>query len=483
MFWLTRDRRRAGAGDPVVAFGIALIALSVSALAPQLLNDGDTFWHIRAGEWMLDHRAVLTFDPFSFTFAGKPWLTEEWLSEIIFALAYRVGGWSAVVLLTASAFAAASGLLAWHLSRFLSRTTTVIACVLALASVSASLLARPHMLALPVLELWTASLVIARSRKSAPSLWLIPMMALWANLHASFIVGIALAAAFAIEAMIEGDEVSVTLRSWLLVVLSAIAALATPHGFEGLIFPLKLNAIPALQFVGEWQASDLSRLQPFEVGLAVILYVVATRRIRLGVVRTLLLVSLAYLAFVHARHQMLLAMIAPLLLAEPLGAAFATERPSSRLSGVFATACGLAIACVAVARLVLPMVVRDGIAAPVTAMAHVPSDVRREPVLNDYAFGGYLIFENVRPFIDSRAELYGNNWLNRYAALERGPVAALGHTLDEEKIGWTILARGNPLVHRLDLLPGWRRVYTDKWAVVHARIERTGRNAALANDR
>ena len=41
-------------------------------------------------------------------------------------------------------------------------------------------------------------------------------------------------------------------------------------------------------------------------------------------------------------------------------------------------------------------------------------------MLNDYAFGGFLIFEHVRPFIDARVELYGDKMLSLYDKLRSG---------------------------------------------------------------
>jgi hypothetical protein len=456
-------------GDVPLSMALALLAFAALAFAPQILNDGDTFWHIRAGEWMLDHRAVLTFDPFSYTFAGKPWTTHEWLAEIIFALAFRAAGWSGVMALTAAAFAATAGFLGYHLSRFLPRGATLIAVVLALAAMAGSLLARPHLLALPLLEIWTASLVIARSENRAPSFALLPVMALWANLHASFAAGLGLIAVFGVEAVIATDKDRVAVaRAWVLFGVGAIAAAClTPHGANGLLFPFTLQAMPSLAFIGEWQPTDLKQLQPFELGLAFALYILVTRRVRLSFVRAALLLGLTYLAFAHARHQMLLALIAPLVLAEPVGAALGEpERtglpvPTSEAAAAWTV---LALALLA-ARFDIPVTRTDSATAPITALAHVPPALRNQPVFNDYAFGGYLIFGDVKPFIDSRAELYGNGYLESYARDVSDP-KTMEHTLERNHIRWTILAPSERAAHALDAMKGWKRVYADRWAVV-----------------
>src|ERR1051326_8356476 len=61
-----------------------------------LLTDGDTGWHIRTGEWILDHQAVPRHDLFSFSMPGAPWTAWEWLSDVLFARLYRWNGLTAV---------------------------------------------------------------------------------------------------------------------------------------------------------------------------------------------------------------------------------------------------------------------------------------------------------------------------------------------------------------------------------------------------
>ncbi|HSS13776.1 MAG TPA: hypothetical protein VLL04_07780, partial [Rhizomicrobium sp.] len=100
---------------------------------------------------------------------------------------------------------------------------------------------------------------------------------------------------------------------------------------------------------------------------------------------------------------------------------------------------------------------------------HVPRFVRETPVLNDYGFGGYLIWAGVKPFIDSRADLYGDIFLENYATIVSPDKDALAATLAFHHVRWTIFPRQAPVVKLLDATPGWRRFYTDKLAVVHVR--------------
>lgn len=120
----------------------ALLAFAFTALTPKVLGDGDSWWHVRAGEWMLDHRAVPMTDPFSFTFAGMPWHAHEWLSEVFFALAYRLAGWSGVMLLAGLAVGIAIGLLYQWLARHVSTKAAIVAVFLVFACLAPGLLAQ-----------------------------------------------------------------------------------------------------------------------------------------------------------------------------------------------------------------------------------------------------------------------------------------------------------------------------------------------------
>jgi hypothetical protein len=82
---------------------IAIFLFTLAAFAPQVLGDGDTWSHVATGEWIIAHGAVPRADPFSHSMPGAPWIAHEWLSEVILAFAFRLGGWSGVALLTGAA--------------------------------------------------------------------------------------------------------------------------------------------------------------------------------------------------------------------------------------------------------------------------------------------------------------------------------------------------------------------------------------------
>lgn len=468
-------------GSLPLAIAAATIGYAIFLFAPQVLNDGDSYWHITAGEWILRHGAVPHADPFSHSFAGAPWQAHEWLSEVLMALAYRAGGWDGVLVLFGSATALTLGMMTCHLARWTDRLPTLLLLVVAAACISPSLLARPHILALPILELWTAGLLFARSRGRAPSLLLLPLMLIWANLHGSFIFGLALPLPLALEAVIEAGEGWVlVVRGWgLFIGAAVVASLATPHGWHGLLFPFQLMRMTQLSKIGEWEVTNFQNLQPIEIALMALLYVTLSRGIRLPLLRLFILMGLLHLALQHTRHQLLAGVVGALVLAEPLGRAFAHETDAtpvilgrSRFIGRSWAVAGLVLMLsLTVLRVAHPVVRTDGIASPVTALDHVPGDLARTPVFNEYSFGGYLIFNGIRPFIDGRTDMYGDAFLSAYGEIMQPNREAFERMADKYGVRWTIVRAGSPLVGTLDVLPGWRRLYADRVAVVHVRTD------------
>jgi hypothetical protein len=445
----------------------ALAGFALAAFSPGLLNDADTFWHIRAGEWMVAQGAVLRADIFSASVPGAPWHTQEWLAEILMALAWRAG-WPGIHLLFAACAGVTAGAVGFFVRRRVEMVPALLTVVLGLSCVTGSLLARPHMLTLPLLAIWTAGLVAAREKDSAPSWWLIAVMPLWANLHGSFAFGLALAGALAIEAVIESRERKTVATGWGLFLLAAtLCAMMTPFGLQTLLFPFKLSAMQGLGHIGEWQASDFSHLSPFLLALLSTLFVLGGGKVKIPPLRLLLLLVLVWLALTHTRHQMLLGVTAPILLSPALAKTWPAKGKIH--PPLFGLLTAFVLVVLIAARLMVPVARGDDPVSPVSALAHVPHFVRDTPVLNSYEFGGYLIWNGVKVFIDSRADLYGDAFLNDYAKITSPDKDALAPTLASHRIGWTIFPREALVVKLLDAMPGWQRFYSDKLAVVHVR--------------
>lgn len=498
------DSRRV-AGDAVWAWDrlipswpllVALVVFGrLLAARTALLNDPDTYLHITAGRWILAHGALPVQDPFSHSMPGASWISSEWLAQIVFALVYDHFGWSGMILLAAASVAIAAGLLTHFLLRRWPPLPVLIAVVAAIGVLQPHCLARPHVLVLPLLVLWSAVLLRARDDGRGPPYAALLIMALWTNLHGSFVFGLAFAAFLALEAVWQADGRSriVEARRWGLFALAAVAAaLLTPHGFAGLATPLHLMTLPALQatFI-EWRSPDFQQFPALELWLLGVLLVGFTLGVRLPATRLVLLLGLVHMALQHTRHADILVTVGPLALAAPLAPNLAAllggqagGRAPSRLGVWFARlarpsgAPAAAVAAVLAAGLALPLMLRpvergDDAVTPGGAVAAAQRLGLTGPVLNSQQFGGYLIFRGIPSFFDGRIEMYGNAFLAEAFNAENGDEPALSRLLARHRIAWTLLLPQSGAAGVMDRRPGWERVHADDRAVIHRRIDRS----------
>lgn len=484
---------RSGVSWPLlVAAGTFLFLLTRGGM----LADGDLYWHIVAGRWMYDHFAIPTVDSFSYTMPGAPWIAHEWLAEILYAAAYSLGGWSATVGLAAAAFATALAILNRYLLRHLEPLYALVLTSMALSLAAPHLLARPHTLAVPLLVYWAVALLRARESNHAPPLWVALLMVLWANLHGSFVFGLALGGVFSAEAVLTAQGSAArwrAARQWSGFLLAALlASMANPHGPYSLLFAYDLSQMKFISQVSEWSPTNFDRVRPFEIWLLIGAAAVLTRGLRLPPVRLVLLIGLVHMALHHRRHHDLLGFLGPAIVAEALGAQWfaargAGQNTAAALDRLFASlapqatkvACAIVVAILAAAwtaAIHIDALRPPSITTPDAALAAVhaayPGGSTPFPsrVLNSSEFAGYLIFDGIAPFIDARGDMYGDEFFFDYQnALQLKDPELLPKLLERYRVDWTLLRPGVPAVALLDRLPGWKRLYADDTAVVHVR--------------
>jgi hypothetical protein len=444
----------------------------------RLLIDPDTMWQITVGQWILDHRAVPETDVFSFTMRGQPWISTQWLAQVLLAKTHAAFGWSGPVVLSAAAIAATFALFTTFLNRRLSESTTLVFVAGALALTVPHLLARPHVLAMPVMVAWTVGLIAAADRREAPSFGLLPLMALWSNLHGGFVFGLVLIAPVALEAVLgaKPDSRRSLVGRWAAFGATAlIASCCNPYGWNALLASQKILALgSALPLILEWKSADFQGLTPLEVCLLLAMGFSLWRGIRLAPMRIVLLLGLVHMALSQGRAAEILALLAPLVLAAPLAAQIAGQEVSNSQAapparGVLFAFTALLLMAGTFAFASVHRFEPHPHSAPVAAVAALKKlDVER--VFNDYDFGGYLIASGVAPFIDGRTELYGEKFfVDHNAASGLMEPDNLFRLLEQYRIEATLMRTQSAATKLLDHLDGWQKVYADDIATIHVR--------------
>jgi hypothetical protein len=458
--------------------GAVVYAVLVIA-GDRLLNDPDTLWQITVGQWILDHHAVPHTDVYSFTMRGQPWISTQWLAQVLYAQVYAWFGWTGPVVLAAAAVAATFALLARYLVRVLSDSAALVFVAIAFALTAPHLLARPHVLALPIMVAFIGGLIAAADRREAPSFALLALMALWANVHGGFVFGLVMIMPVALDAVINADtsaRMRLAARWAIFALLALVASCCTPYGWEGLAASRKILALgSALPLITEWRAADFTSVHPFEIcllgGIGLALY----RGVTLPPMRIVILLGLVHMALSQGRAAEILALLAPLVLASPLAHQIGRRQESSQLSGKpirGAMMAGLAMVLAAgtLSFAAMHRFAPNAANSPVQAVAELKK-LKLDRIFNDYDFGGYLIASGVAPFIDGRTELYGEKFfVDQHDASDLIAPDSLFRLLEEHQIQATLLRTQGAAPKLLDHVDGWRKVYSDNIATIHVRM-------------
>jgi len=478
---------------PVMVVALGLMAYLLVVLSPgnYLFYDPDTLMHITVGNWIFDHRAVPSVDSFSYSVLGKSWVDHEWLAQLLMYLAVRLDGLAGLRLMMAALVGLTFAIEMQFLIRRVQPIYALFFCALTCACLMGHLLARPHLFTWPIIMFWFATLFTSvEGGRSKPPYLLSIMMVLWANLHGSFILGLATIPFFALEALLAAHkELRLQIaKQWLIfLILCASLSLLTPYGFDGLAFGAILITSDYISRIVEWAPTSGGNLQPIEFWLLLLLSLSLFGNLKLSLARLFLLLGLIHEAFTHVRYVSIFGLVAPLIIAVPFTKFYQSTQKSepsaSSIDSFFAKTRRPISGVVLVVLLVLSLLcawISRGYQKNIAGEANSPISALEAAkewgvsgnLLNYWNFGGFLISQKIPVFIDGRADLYGNEHVNEYFvftdALDLEKVASL---LDEKKITWTIMPPAEKIVMYLNHQQGWKKIYEDKHAVVHVKIQ------------
>ncbi len=253
-----------------VLFSAILLGALLLGQQRILGTDGDTPLHLRLGNDILTHGGLITTNTLTSTGYGQPFIAWEWLSELLFAGAWRLLGLNGVVAVVGMVVALTSLLLFRAVRRrgvplLIALPLTLIA----IALTSIHWLARPHIFSL-LLTLWWSEQLWAYWQSGNPrKLWPLPlMMALWANLHGGYVVGLIMLGTATGLAWLLPNAAStrnIAARRWQLtraLVACLLATLLTPWGLTGFLHITSfLSNGNALSNIQEYNSPDFH--QPY----------------------------------------------------------------------------------------------------------------------------------------------------------------------------------------------------------------------------
>jgi hypothetical protein len=267
-----------------------VLAIALAVLSPGLFV-ADSWMTLVAGREIVEH-GLPHHETLTVIAAGREWIDQQWLAQLIWYGIERLGGLPAVaivdVLLVVAAVASAMAA-ARQLGASARATFFVSAACLFTAPWTWQIRAQALALPLFVWTLWLAADHVRRPSRRV--LWALPILLLWANVHGSVLLGAGVVALAAVwVAVRERRPVGL-----LVAVAAAVCALVTPYGFDIFrYYHLLIIDPPFGDAIVEWQRSTPSGLTAvFFVVLVASSVLVAWQRRRLTWFEIAVLILLA----------------------------------------------------------------------------------------------------------------------------------------------------------------------------------------------
>lgn len=505
---LPQRARRAGLAFACFFLGFFLAIPLI--LRTQPFNDPGALWHIKVGDWIIEHESFPHTDPFTWSYAEKPWIPQQWGAELLMSWVHRFGGFDSMLTAMSALLAVmAAGIAVRFLDGGLHWMPVSAIVAMGMAVAGFHFYLRPHLASIVLLAAVTMWLVdFDRGRIGVVRLlWLVPLCAVWTNLHGGVLGGI-FTFAVAVVGWTTTRAISVKKSGLLTLILIAClaATLLNPFGMEMHRTWWRIIGSRVLkEHISEHQPLSIAQTH----GQVVVAFGLFYAAMLAGVFpkrpRVTWLIPLVWfgLSLTSIRHGPLFCVTALVALADLLpetvwirllkryGDTFVIERAMTPASigwrgfGVVAAAV-LAAVGLQTAHIPIPIIGYgwagfDPKMVPVELIEPMRQYARTKPVgfpvFNDVNLGGFLIYftPSLKVFMDDRCELYGDDGILSYVEManfhpERIEEWAQKAPFDRAIVQADSEKEPAQMDRYLRKSNRWREVMRDRKAVIYERL-------------
>jgi hypothetical protein len=457
---------------------VAFVSLTlIFILLTRTPIDADIWWHLKAGQTMIEQKQILLSDIFSYTRFNTEWVNAFWISEILLYAVYTFARYFGLTF-----FVSAIGAVTFYItSRRLSGNIFLNSFILILAAITAAPIwgPRPQILSflfIALLDVWL--------NNKKPNWFLFPLFALWANIHGGWIWGFLLIIAHVTGKITEQltnqeknwDEIK-SLIGWS--TLSALAIGINPNRLT--IWNLPFQQINVSLQIQEWLSPDFQRIDfhPF-LWMIFLLLLCAPFAKKQNWIQLFKVLGFAYLTFFSQRNIALFAIVTVPLLSDWMNATLQHFQKEKRLKPDFQLPRPLrllinsvlvfALTTSAIGNtylLSLPEKVDSNY--PVNAIQWIKENQPKGNLFNSYNWGGYILWAlpEYPVFIDGRADLYGTQIISEWQAVVNGNENTI-QILDKWQIN-IILIEPYWKVTKILETNGWQKVFEDAQSIIFIR--------------
>ena len=456
--------------------------------------DPDFWWHLRTGQLIDQTREVPHTDPFSFTANGKQWVTHEWLSEFFIFESFKLGGYGLLIFMFS--VVVTKSFLFVYLRCDKASKPYIAGFTLLLGAVTSAPIwgVRPQMFTLLFTSIFLFLLDRYRRNGNFMTLIPIPMITiLWVNLHAGYIIGIAIVIIYIFGYLLEDtilrygrkEKIDVVTQKslWILfsiLIISVLATLLNPTGFRILIYPFQTLTDSAMQsYIKEWFSPDFHQMiwQPFAVMILLLIGVGMIGNRSISITKILLTLVFGYGALRSVRNIPLFAIVVIPVLAEQFNYLIKIKLNAQKQNRYFRYIAPIIISAIAVVMVLvfirLPNNQQKSEAEtfPKDAVDWIIENKPKGNIFNSYNWGGYIIWrlypENL-VYIDGRADLYGEEFVSNYAEIYYTK-PGWEEKLNQENIRIVFVESDSNLADAIRQSSTWKKLFEDNISVIFSR--------------
>ena len=404
--------------------------LIIGLLSFAQLSNHDTGFHLKTGEYIIENLKIPTTDVFSYTAIGQAWVNHYWFSDVVMYLVNRILGYWGLIFFV-SLVAVATYIVLYKTSKNFGSNQWSILFISALYSIFFIIIwsywsARPQIFGFFICAFLI--FILEKWRLSGNKKWLalsVPVLFVWANSHASVILGIFLVAVYIGIFLIPRIKIpSLWIKEVVWGILACVVTLANPNGLKVLTY--SWNISDAVKEVGifEWISiwSYLFSPNPqkarivFIFMVAVLIFVLWVMFYKLRVLKKIklrhlvLLVTAFILPLISVRHVGFFPILTFPLLTDSLDYFLVkklAEKKYFNLIKIGIFVFGLALLVVGLWK--VPSTPISEKSLPERAGNFISENKIQGPIFNTISHGSYLIWKiwpQEKVFIDGRSEVY-----------------------------------------------------------------------------
>ena len=470
-----------------------VIFLYLCFTGQRLLDDGDTGFHIRAGEFIIENHIVPKFDIFSFHTPPIPWIAHEWLSEVLMGGVHKYFGLTGVGVL----FSFTIATIFYLLYRFIkgNNGNILISAVLVILSAFTSYfhwLARPHIFSILLLLIWYFILEEYQYRNKRLIYYLPLLMMLWVNLHGGFILGFLMISVYftgnLIDALLSGGEnknlaKEKAKRYFSVGIFCLAAAFINPYGYRILSFPFTLIFEKSLvNYSNEYLSPNFHHIFFIFFG-AYLLFTISifmTSKKTPTPTEIILAILFTFMSLYSCRNIALFSIIiAPILFRQieyllhekntPIFVKF--KNKAKKYNDIDRYSNGFLWPVMGVILIILGIIFGninfmfdERMQKPVRAVEFLKREPIKGNMFNATEYGDYIIYSaypQYKVFIDGRIDIYMAEIFSDYQKIANFETG-WENIIEKYQIQWIIYDKDSPLSRILVEKNNWKLIYSDE---------------------